>query len=552
MKVQVVVKFDDCERSFEVPCGLGDKTFKWLGQVASQRFANSAPNGNLRRREGNYGISERVQYQTMAISTPGGENPFPGDMLQDYLRDGDTVVIELCSKLTVDLNRGTPQVSDYATLAYSVSQDNLNGYHSDEDISTRYGRSSAGTPSRSLADLRPSTPGKTGDPNLQVSDKLAKVNFMIVMAKSQMLDAKRIDNAVNQHWITIQSALRLLKSEDSPKIRKTFVDYWDMLKDLFKHYSSDSPTMVKDQYINLMDEANVFPASQVQSQGSLVYVRALRHMPNEANTLNFNFFLLSLLFCAQLKYNDTLDPKVTSLKPYEAVGKLVFCNLLPLARRLECHSILRSAFIHPDCLAKIRDQYELLQGCFDKIASKLRDFPTTITVEETTELLFQAGLLAANTEHESTKRYMSHIREGTIYGRDIDIEDGNPMEFPITELTFPEFIEVVCRAGYYFFVKNPPLTISTSASSALLLGQATTSSNNLLAAVPSAANLTSSPSLVELATSTTALELDGPDAYQSQLIDYFILGIVSLCDFITGKKIKPPPTAKEGKRKKGQ
>jgi hypothetical protein len=553
MKVEVVVKFDESERSFEIPCGLGDKTFKWLGQVASQRFANSAPNGNLRRREGNYGISERVQYQTMTIITPGGENPFPGDMLQDYLRDGDTVIIELCSRLAVDTSRGTPQISDYATLAYSVSQESLNGYHSEEDISTRYGKSS---PTRSTADLRigiPADSGTKAQHSQSSSDRLAKVNFMRVMAKSQMLNEKKIDAAVQQHWLNIQSALKLLKTDDSPKIRSTFAEYWDMLKDLFKHYSSDSPTMLKDQYVTLIDEANVFPAMQVQNQASLAFVRALKHMPNESNTINFNFFLLSLLFCAQLKYNDTLDPKLASLKSYEAVSKLVVCNLLPLARRLECHSILRAAFIHADCLVKIREQYELLQGCFDKIASKLRDFPTTITVEETTELLFQAGLVVANTDHESTRRYLLHVREGTIFGRGIDIEDSNAADFPITELTFPEFLDVLCRAGYYYFVKNPPSLMSPNPSSAALGPAVTTAStNNLLSSVPSAVNLAASPSLAELVTSTTALDLDRSDAYQTQIIDYFYLGIVSLCDFITGKKVKPPPTAKEGKRKKGQ
>jgi hypothetical protein len=38
MKIKAIIEFDSYEREFIIPCGTGDKTFKWLAIAASQRF----------------------------------------------------------------------------------------------------------------------------------------------------------------------------------------------------------------------------------------------------------------------------------------------------------------------------------------------------------------------------------------------------------------------------------------------------------------------------------------------------------------------------------
>ena len=38
MKIKAIIEFDSNEREFIIPCGTGDKTFKWLAIAASQRF----------------------------------------------------------------------------------------------------------------------------------------------------------------------------------------------------------------------------------------------------------------------------------------------------------------------------------------------------------------------------------------------------------------------------------------------------------------------------------------------------------------------------------
>jgi len=37
MKIKAILEFDSYEREFIIPCGTGDKNFKWLAMAASQR-----------------------------------------------------------------------------------------------------------------------------------------------------------------------------------------------------------------------------------------------------------------------------------------------------------------------------------------------------------------------------------------------------------------------------------------------------------------------------------------------------------------------------------
>jgi hypothetical protein len=542
MKLEVIVRIDGRERTLDIPCGLGDKSFKWLGQVASQRYANAAPNGTLRRREGSHGMSDTVQYQTMAITLPGGESPFPADNIRSYLRDGDSVIIDLCSKLNINGIHGAPQTSEYATLAYSVSAEaiGIEDHPSDDEITpVEFQRQRAATMRAhhsSHTDLLEET-------NSQQNNKRSKANFMRVIARSQMLNEKKIESLVADLWSTMQPILKISKTEDSLKIKQIFSVYWDILKEMFQYFSSDSPTMIRDQYIQLMEDANVFPLAELMRQSSLAFDRALKHQMarnGEYHALTFSSFLLSLIFCAQLKYNDTLDSKIPTAKSYDAVKRLVVFNFLPIVRRLDCRSLLRTAFVHDDCLSKLRDHYEMLQSCFGKVSTKSRDFPTTISVEDVTELLFQAELVSNNTDHTLTKRLLDECREGTIYGRYVDMDPSEIADYPDSEFTVPEFIEVVCRAGYYHFSKNPQTLPQSANSNDAFSGQ--------LLSVASANNLTMNVSTADVQSTYSYTALS--DGFQSQMIEFFLFGILSLCDFITGKKVKPPPTAKEGKRKK--
>ena len=67
---------------FEISVGAGDKTFKWLGNTASQRFATQDPNGALRRRDPvRRGMSKFSSYQSIEVTLPTGQTPHPSALL---------------------------------------------------------------------------------------------------------------------------------------------------------------------------------------------------------------------------------------------------------------------------------------------------------------------------------------------------------------------------------------------------------------------------------------------------------------------------------------
>ena len=102
MKINVKVILDDQYRNFSISCGVGDKSFKWLALVVSERFANAAPNGTLRWRNDYNGISDRVQYSSDDIVLPSGEAPSASDLINHHLRDGDEVTMNLAYKQRLD------------------------------------------------------------------------------------------------------------------------------------------------------------------------------------------------------------------------------------------------------------------------------------------------------------------------------------------------------------------------------------------------------------------------------------------------------------------
>lgn len=73
MKVVAVIKFNDEEKEIEIPCGFGDKTFKWLSMVACQRFALLSPHGLVRSRDEIRGQTENDQLMPTELYLDSGD-----------------------------------------------------------------------------------------------------------------------------------------------------------------------------------------------------------------------------------------------------------------------------------------------------------------------------------------------------------------------------------------------------------------------------------------------------------------------------------------------
>lgn len=102
MKIKAKVIMGEQQRDFYIPCGTGDKNFKWLTLVTTQRFANATPNGSLRWRDDFAGITEKAQYCCVSITLSSGDDPDPTEMINYYLRDGDEVIITLADKQAIN------------------------------------------------------------------------------------------------------------------------------------------------------------------------------------------------------------------------------------------------------------------------------------------------------------------------------------------------------------------------------------------------------------------------------------------------------------------
>lgn len=508
MKIKAIVRFNEDERSFSIACGVGDKTFKWLGNVASQRYSTAIPNGNLRRREDFCGVTDHAQYQTMNIILPSGESPLPNELLSDHLHDEELVTVELCSKLSVDNHSCIPLHTSWTTMAYTASQERLQTmesmlYNSDDDSLSILSKDMYCPLKHSTVSF-PQPNHKDVNPHEQ-----SRANFMKVIVQSQCINQKKINEQLDHHWRIIDRSLKHLHPDDIPMILQTFTNNWDLLTDLYEFYTKDcNGLMDKERFYRFCEDANVFPIIALTRQTNLVFARTLHYYQpklSSPNYFDFTCLLISLLLCSQLKYNDTLDPKLVTKRSNDAIDRLLFHNLLPLGRRINCPSLLRNAFLQTDVLLKLHDHYDIFQNTFDKLSTKLKDIPTTITCEDFSELMYNSSIQVRNVDVDRARVLLSEVRKGSIFGRDIDIHSAydtvlaNADEFPKTEFTFAEFLEALCRAGYYFFTKSNPFTTVENSSGGM----------------------------------------DGEEAQKIDIVDLFVKSVISVSDFASGKKPKP-------------
>lgn len=445
MKVEAIIRFGDHQRTFVIPCGTGNKSFKWLGNVSSQRFAMATPNGILRRREQLCSGSDAAQYQARHVKLHNGDIPNPTELLIDRLHDGDVVQVELCDVLAVHQLSSSAQPSNWTTMAYSVSQGHL-----DNDLGNQTMDDDA-----EESDVDSNIGSDFGFDNTLKMD--SHVNFIKIMLKSQQINTRAVEVAVDRHIPVISRALPRLLSNQIPPVRGALIAQWDLLNDIFTSYTGEDDRMSKENYLCLVEDAGLFPATSSAMKGTLVYQRTCAHCNATPTTFDLDCFLVSLLLAAQLKYNDTLDPAVTVSDCADALERILRDYLLPLAHRLDCLSVLKSAFFSDDCLIKIRYHYDTLQDLFTRIAAKLRDVPTTINAAELTDTLYHAGLSLTHNagDQEKCRQLLQEVRKGSIYGRNVDIlsADFHAADYPLTEFTFSEFIEVIARAAYYQHAK---------------------------------------------------------------------------------------------------
>jgi hypothetical protein len=254
---------------------------------------------------------------------------------------------------------------------------------------------------------------------------------MRIILKSQMVNEKQLTAKLDRIWPRIAAGVPKMRPDDVAPLKKVIEANWDMLMDLFEYYV-DGPYIDRAKFAAFVDEAELFPAYNSAQQCAKIYNRTCAYAQVDERNFDFACLLISLMLAAQIKYNDTLEAGAEALPSYESLDEMFRFHFAPVAER---HSMQSVAFLRP-----MNDE---LQVIFNRYATRLQDVPTAITVEDLTDILCHATLLVDPNDQSKTKSILSQIKKSTIYGAD----DASIPKAP-ADVSFPEFVEAVARAGF--------------------------------------------------------------------------------------------------------
>ena len=455
MKLRVRALFEGTPLYFEVPVGLGDKTFKWLGMTVSQRFAMLAPNGGLRRRDPiRRGMNDQSLHPPVQVVLPNGQFPHPQALLSDFLGDGDEVTVLLVDSSPTESKTGLQMApTKWSTLAFGVTGEGVfAGEKSEQGGLDQYDGEALG-----------------GGVSAEDTKMAADAEFMKVILKSQMINEKKIRHLVDTHWAkTIAKGMPKMTPAHEAAVKASFIDNWDVLLDVFERYAPDG-RLSKSALHSILEEAAVFPAKSLSLLATRVHKRACdaTQEPGEM-LLHVPGFMVALMLCAQFLHNDTHTASASASasaaassdgedgefllgNPRAALDEVFSRNLYVLAERLECFCVLKDIFTSEPILALLREYHNDLMVAFTKYAGRSREMPVSINAQNLSELFYDGGLLDEKVDRNNTPAsyLFKEVRKGTVVGRTVDPLLGPDDIPPENELTYPEMVEAVCRHGFY-------------------------------------------------------------------------------------------------------
>lgn len=410
MKVKVTITCDAGVKSFYVSCGRGDKTFKWLGLVVSQRYALAAPNGAARRRDSDipHGISQHVQQLPYEMKSKTGEYLHPGTLISDMLKDGDEIFCTLGASLPVDFV-GTPTMTNWASTAFlgidnSSEEDSHMHHDSNQDPSAAHH---------------------------------AKAQFMKVILASQMYNEKAIEAKLNAAWNDVPLLLPRLSKETSLQLRDIFHHYAIILFDIYAHYTADAPDGRMDyhSFQLFIENSEIFPQRDLLKLTKRIFQSTLQDSATTTGSLSFSEFMVSLIYTSQLRYNDTLDENTfnilrngfassripsssvtgvssstnSSNRSLDLVQVLLEKHLVTLAENLSLDCLIRLEFNSSHFLYQLKEYHHDLFNVFEFYSNKLaRDLALTVTHIHLLEILFQSGLIDS---YQDTYQNLQMLRD---------------------------------------------------------------------------------------------------------------------------------------------
>jgi hypothetical protein len=412
MKVIAVIQLDKEKQEIEIPCGFGDKTFKWLSMIVFQRFSLLSPHGIVRSRDDIRGQTDNDQLVPSEIYLESGDVPHPSCLINDFLRDGDRVFVTLNDKHKTT-SRGLPKNTEWHSLAFkntdSHFNENIDEESEDEDDSE--------------------TPAQIGMIE-------SKAQFMQLLFKPIMINQKRIIHEVTVFWESylLRCFPQLQKLNNS--LKELFGLNWDLLREVYLRFSAGGQ-IDKTSYYQFLCAIGMDERIS-EAQADRVYDNALVScQPMQADSMKYDEFLASLVLLSQYSFHDTFDKESFFVSGISAVNTLMDSYVIPYAAREKMNAYIKRVFCSSRFLSKLRAKHDRLFEVFQIYLCKSKELPTTLRVELMAEALFDAKL--QNKDNlDATRSYLNALRIGSLYSRD---------EFTSSEFTFAEFVETVARAG---------------------------------------------------------------------------------------------------------
>jgi hypothetical protein len=468
MKVIVRIIFDKQEVLYEIPVGMGDKSFKWLGLVACNRFSDSCPDGSLRRRDPvRRGINDKATHQPVEMALPDGQIPHPSALLYDFLSDGDEVKVHLVDSQNLSRDDGTPLDSEWAKLAFK-SNSRRDTNNDTMNNSTADGGVDASEVEKSDGDSRYTSQQQHG-----------RAQFMRILMKSQMLNHITIEDQVASIWKIVSKAMPKLAKNINNELQAIFIENWDMLTEIFRYFCkiSNGPDgrLPKDGFYKMLSEAGVYPENELGGIYVRIFDRALGATDPKEATLSLGGLMVALILCAQTKYNDTYNESNIDLGAGAGL-KDILNDFYIVAERCDMKSMLKSVFTATSTLNQLREWHDELFAVFNKYAGRTKELPSSMSYKDFTDMLYDAGLTEPSEtdtkgnpvtfEHDTAAALLVSVREGSINGRPARQEEsarggeskgGLPDDvIPEDEFTYPEMAESICRHSFNRFRGTKP------------------------------------------------------------------------------------------------
>lgn len=460
MKLNVRIIYNGAEVTVPISCGNGDRTIKWLGLAASQRFALSAPGGRVRCLDGLRGESERAQHIPLNVRLSSGEVVHPSVTLSELLVDGDAVVVELADGCGIDRN-GYAESTEWHTSACKVS-----GFETGRVAPDTDAVEGGGWVDLILGD----GPAPTADAEPTES------RFMRHVLNDVMVDESRVRREVAAVWPSVRSALSRVPDAEAHEIRGVVERYFCYFQEILLHFSDNGPVDLAAFKTILKDASFLGPAYH-DSNVLSVYNKSMSVGPEGQTGLTLPGLVVAVVLCAQLQFGDSLGRAGRVLSPSKALRAFVDQRLLPLTIHLRLKFLVKDMFCSFGFLSKLRELHNDLVPVFEKTALKNgSENSSVVYLEFMADILMEQALIPAvdaGRRIEILNAILEDVRSGylrcsatsssssapkprpSLTTAIVDkhkantLRRGEECDAPENTVIYPEFVEVVARAGAY-------------------------------------------------------------------------------------------------------